>query len=98
VPLASAPRFTIRMQNRTGATSMRLRFTTDTEPSWEANLGIRFAVNNYDPSPHLYTVEMSAVDGWRGTLKQLRLELTDGTPITGSCRIDYIWLGGSAQP
>jgi len=98
VPLASAPRFTIRMQNRTGATSMRLRFTTDTEPSWEANLGIRFAVNGYDPSPYLYTVEMSAVDGWRGTLKQLRLELTDGTPITGSCRIDYIWLGGSAQP
>jgi hypothetical protein len=36
---------------------------------------------------------MSDVAGWQGTLKQLRLDLATGTPLTGTCRIDYIWIG-----
>ena len=98
VSLASAPRFTICMQNHTGATHLRLRFTTDAEPSWAANLGTRFDVAARDPSPRLYTVDMRAVEGWHGRLKQLRLELADGAPVTGTCRIDYIWLGGPSRP
>jgi len=86
------------MQNHTGATHLRLRFTTDAEPSWAANLGTHFNVAARDPSPRLYTVDMSAVEGWHGRLKQLRLELADGAPVTGTCRIDYIWLGGPSRP
>jgi len=97
VSLASAPRFTICMQNHTSATRMRLRFTTDDEPSWDANLGTSFDVTAQDPLPRLYTVDMRGVEGWRGQLKQIRLELTDGTPVTGTCRIDYIWLGGATR-
>jgi len=83
----------LRFQNHTPATGMRLRFTTKGAPTWEANLGRTFPVTPNDTETRLYTLDMRGVDGWRGELKQLRLDLSDGTPLTGTCRIDYVWIG-----
>jgi len=83
----------IRFQNHTPAARMRLRFTTKGAPTWEANLGQSFAVTPNDTETRLYTVDMRGADGWSGELKQLRLDLSDGEPLTGTCRIDYVWIG-----
>ncbi len=83
----------LRFQNHTPATRMRLRFTTKGAPAWDAKLGQAFAVTPNDTVARLYTVDMRGADGWSGTLKQLRLDIADGEPLTGTCRIDYIWIG-----
>ncbi len=83
----------IRLQNHTPVTRMRLRFTTKDAPTWEANLGQAFAVTPNDTETRLCTIDMRGVSGWKGRLKQLRLDFADGTPLTGTCRIDYLWIG-----
>ena len=83
----------IRFQNHTPATRMRLRFTTQAAPTWEANLGQTFAVTPKDTAASLYTLDMRTAAGWGSKLKQLRLDFADGSPLTGTCRIDYIWIG-----
>jgi hypothetical protein len=83
----------IRFQNHTPATRLRLRFTTRDTPTWQANLGQSFEVTPNDTHERLYTVDMREAAGWSGKLKQLRLDFSDGTPLTGTCRIDYIWIG-----
>jgi hypothetical protein len=93
LPLAANPCVKIRFQNHTPATRMRFRFTTDSQPDWDAANGKSFAVTPNDNAPREYVVDMSDVAGWQGTLKQLRLDLATGTPLTGTCRIDYIWIG-----
>lgn len=83
----------IRFQNHTPAARMRLRFTTKDAPTWEAGLGQTFGVVPNDNDDRLYTVDMRSAAGWGGKLKQLRLDFADGAPLTGTCRIDYIWVG-----
>jgi len=83
----------IRFQNHTPAARMRLRFTTQAAPTWEANLGQAFAVTPNDTEARLYTLDMRSSAGWSGKLKQIRLSFADGAPLTGTCRIDYIWIG-----
>ncbi len=83
----------IRFQNHTPAARMRLRFTTTDEPKWKINLGQTFEVTPNDTEDRLYTIDMYPVAGWSGRLKQILLELADGEPLTGTCRIDYIWIG-----
>ena len=80
----------IRFQNRTPATRMRFAFTTGTATEWDDANGASFAVVPNDNGPRLYAVDMSAVPGWTGKLRQLRLDLATGTSLTGTCRIDYI--------
>jgi hypothetical protein len=83
----------LRFQNHTPAARMRLRFTTKASPAWEAKLGQAFEVTPNDTAARLYTVDMRGAAGWSGRLKQLRLDFTDGAPLTGTCRIDYLWIG-----
>ena len=83
----------IRLQNHTPATHMRFRFTTAGAPGWEEANSKVFEVVPDDPGPRVYTIDMSDVAGWTGRLKQLRLDLSDGTNLTGTCRLDYVWLG-----
>ena len=83
----------IRFQNHTPATQMRFAFTTDDDPNWNQAKSKSFAVVANDNGPREYTVDMSSVADWKGSLKQLRLDLTaDGKANTGTCRIDYIWI------
>lgn len=84
---------TIRFQNHTPAKRMKLRFTTADAPAWDAGQGRAFDVTPNDNGPRTYELDMKAVPGWSGRLKQLRLDFADGAPLTGTCRIDYIWIG-----
>lgn len=93
VDVSRSKRLTIRFQNHTPATHMRFRFTTATNPAWQEAGGKTFEVVPNDSGPRVYTVDMSDVPGWSGRLKQLRLDLSDGVSLTGTCRIDYIWIG-----
>jgi hypothetical protein len=88
----------IRFQNHTPATRMHIRFTTEAAPRWEANLGQPFDVIPDDNEARLYSVDMRSAGGWSGKLKQLRLSFADGTPLTGTCRVDYIWIGQQPFP
>ncbi len=83
----------IRFQNHTPATRMRFRFTTDADAAWDDARSRGFEVTPTDSAPREYTVDMSGVPGWRGRLKQLRLDLATGEPLTGTCRVDYVWVG-----
>lgn len=93
VDLSQNPTVWLRFQNHTPATSMRLRFTTADQPDWQDANGASFAVVPDDNGPRTYVVDLSTVPGWRGKLKQFRLDLATGTPLTGTCRIDYLWIG-----
>ena len=87
----------LRLQNHTSATHMTLRFITNADPAWNEAKSKRFAVTANDNAQRDYAVDLSALPGWTGKLKQLRLDLTGGEPATGTCRIDYIWIDDS-QP
>lgn len=89
---------TLRFQNHTPATRMRFAFTTQAAPAWsDANRASFEAVAN-DSGPRTYAVDLSTVPGWTGVLKQLRLDLATGSPLTGTCRIDYIRIDSAPAP
>jgi len=92
VDLAAYRTFRIRFQNHTPATRMRLAFTTAADPAWDDARSRSFEVVANDSAPRVYAVDMSGVAGWTGRLKQLRLDLATGSPLTGTCRIDYLWI------
>lgn len=84
----------IRFMNSTPATRMRLRFTTDASLEWSDQASQVFEVVPSDTETRLYTIDLTQNAAWRGRLKQLRLDFSaDGTPVTGSCRVDYLWVG-----
>jgi hypothetical protein len=84
----------IRFQNHTPARQMRLRFTTVADPAWDDAKSQNVAVVANDPAARDVAINLAAVPGWRGRLKQLRLDLATGSPLTGTCRFDYIWIVG----
>ena len=90
VELAKHDAIRIRFQNHTPATRMRFAFTTDTAPQWDKARSRSIEVVPNDKDSRQYTVNMSGVPGWSGRLKQLRLDLATGKPLTGTVRIDYI--------
>lgn len=92
VDLSDAKSLKIRLQNHTPATHMRFRFTTAADPAWQEANSKSFEVVPDDTGPRVYTVDMGDVPGWSGRIRQLRLDLSDGAEITGTCRIDYIWV------
>ncbi|MBR4170983.1 MAG: right-handed parallel beta-helix repeat-containing protein [Kiritimatiellae bacterium] len=81
----------IKMQNHTSSHRMRLWWQTNNrEPAWEEKNTVTFDVKPMDNDDTVYTVELPPV----GNLKQLKLAFSaDGEKVTGTCRIDYIWLG-----
>ena len=93
IDLARADTAVIRMQNHTPAQRMRLAFTTEADPNWDEAKSATFAVTPGDTEPREYRIDLPAVPGRSGRLKQLRLDLATGEPLTGACRIDSIWLG-----
>ena len=81
----------IKMQNHTTSRKMRLWWQTNSrEPAWDEKNTAVFDVTPMDADDSIYTVPMPPV----GNLKQLKLSFSaDGEKVTGTCRIDYIWLG-----
>jgi hypothetical protein len=93
--LAAVKTLRLRLMNRTPATHMRLCFTTAAEPTWDLRRSVLFEVTANDPAPRVCTVDLTGLPGWSGRLKQLRLDLATGAPVTGTCRLDYVWLGAA---
>jgi hypothetical protein len=97
IALAGKETITIRFQNHTPATHMRVRFTTEADPAWSDAKSRDFTVVANDNDSRVYSLDLSAAPAWKGRLRQLRLDLATGKPLTGTCRIDYIWLSSSAR-
>ena len=88
------PVLAIRMQNHTSSKRMKVSFTTDTATEWIPENAVEFDVVPNDNDDTLYYVHLDGCAGWKGSIRQLRLDFShDDTPITGTVRIDYIWLG-----
>ena len=84
-----ADRMRIRMQNRTNSRAMRLWWKTRSSAGWEKASSVAFAVRPDDPEDFVYEVALPVV----GNIRQLKLSFSDGEPVTGTVRIDYIWMG-----
>ena len=87
----------LRLQNHTPATQMRLQFTTEADTTWDDAKSLSFGVVANDKGSRTYEVDMSSVPGWKGRLKQIRLDLATGEPLTGTCRLDYMWIAKPAR-
>ena len=96
VELTGKKTITLRFQNHTPATSMCLKFTTEADPQWDDAKSRTFTVVSNDNESRTYTVDLSSVPAWKGRLRQLRLDLATGKPLTGTCRVDYIWVDSAA--
>ena len=80
----------LKMQNATTSRAMRIWWQTDRAPTWSEARSVAFAVKPQDADDTVYTVPMPKIGG----IKQLKLAFSaDGTPVTGTVRLDYIWLG-----
>ena len=86
----------LRLQNRTPAAEMRIRYTTESDPDWANAKTQTFAVVPNDPQCRTYTVKLAAGSTGPIRLRQLRLDLATGQPLTGTCRVDYIWITSSS--
>jgi hypothetical protein len=97
IDLTGKETITLRFQNHTPATEMRLKFTTEADPVWNDVKSRAFPVVANDNEIRTYSLDLSSVPGWKGLLRQLRLDLSTGKPLTGTCRFDYIWVGSAAN-
>ena len=80
----------VKMMNHTDSAKMRLWWQTDGTPEWKAENSVAFDVKPQDEDDAVYTVPMPRIGG----VKQFRLSFSaDGSPVTGTCRVDYIWAG-----
>lgn len=95
IDLAGKETITVRFQNHTPATEMRLRFATEADATWDDAKSRPFAVVANDTDSRTYTLDLSGIPAWKGRLRQLRLDLATGKPLTGTCRFDYIWIGSA---
>ncbi len=96
VDLTGHPAVIIRFQNHTPAAQMRLRFTTEADEVWDDAKSRAFDVAANDNGSRTYVLDLSAVPAWKGRLRQLRLDLATGQPLTGTCRLDYVWITSAA--
>lgn len=88
VAITSAKTIKVRLKNSTSATSGQIYFITNADPAWNEAKHKDFPINansNYTE----YTIDLSTVAGWTGTLKQLRLDPEAGA-ASGSFSVDYL--------
>jgi hypothetical protein len=77
---------------------MRLKFTTEADPGWDDAKSRAFSVVGNDNDCRTYSLDLSTIPAWKGRLRQLRLDLATGKPLTGTCRFDYILIRSAATP
>ncbi|HEX3043374.1 MAG TPA: FG-GAP-like repeat-containing protein [Bacillota bacterium] len=79
----------VKMKNSTASTLGQIYFITNQDQSWNEAKKKNFAIIANDPNYTEYTVDMSDVPGWNGTLYQLRMD--PSTSVTsGSFSVEYI--------
>jgi hypothetical protein len=83
----------ISMKNSTSVTSARIRFTTNSDTIENFDKSKGFTINANDPNHTEYVIDMSTVQGWTGTLKQLRIDPVEPGDSSGSFSIDYVRIG-----
>ena len=82
--------FRIKMQNRTNSRRMRLWWQKGSELTWDEKDSVAFDVKPMDNDDSVYEAALPHV----GVVRRLKLSFSaDGENTTGTCRIDYIWLG-----
>jgi hypothetical protein len=96
IDLSGKETITIRFQNHTPATEMRVKFTTEADPVWNDAKRRALTVVANDNDCRTYSLDLSTVPAWKGRLRQLRLDLATGKPLTGTCRFDYLWICSAA--
>jgi hypothetical protein len=82
----------VRLKNSSPQTIGQVYFTTTTDLAWNNAKQVSFALNPYSDFT-TYTIDMSTVPGWTGTLKQLRIDpsnATPGTPVNGYFQVQHI--------
>ena len=80
----------LKLQNHTDSRRMRLWWQTYQTPAWTEANSVAFDVKPHDADDSLYAVPVPRA----GQIKRLKLAFSaDGGPVTGTCRIDYIWAG-----
>lgn len=81
----------LKLQNMTNSQRMRLWWQGDLKSvKWDKTNSRSFDVNPKDRHDVVYYVEVPPF----GSVRRLRVDFSaDGEPVTGTCRIDYIWAG-----
>jgi hypothetical protein len=92
IPLTGDEILVLRLRHHTSAERMRVQFVTDTDQAWGNGKAREFAVVPKDTVPRVYQIPMAGVPGWSGHLRRVRVDIGTGIPLTGSCRLDYIWV------
>jgi hypothetical protein len=78
------------MQNRTNSKRMRLWWQKGAVLTWNEQDSVAFDVKPMDNDDSVYVAKLPPAGG----VRRLKLSFSaDGEKTTGTCRIDYIWLG-----
>lgn len=88
--LGGSQALVLRLQNHTNSKRMRLSFTTAQDPDWARARTVVFDVVPNDEADTVYRIPLPG----SGAVRQFRLDFSaDATPVTGTCRLDYVWFG-----
>lgn len=71
----------VRLKNTTAQTIGEIYFTTTDDPVWNSTKQLSFPIQPYSDYV-TYTIDMSTVPAWSGTLKQLRVDPSNALPGT----------------
>ena len=84
------PKIAICLQNNSSGVWGAIYFTTTTDNTWTESKGHWFTISSNDSTSHVYTIDLSAIGTWTGTIKQFRFDPSEAS--SGSFNIDYIRL------
>ncbi|MGD8777354.1 MAG: T9SS type A sorting domain-containing protein [Ignavibacteria bacterium] len=80
---------TLSLLNNSSQTAGQIYFITTSDNAWNSEKQIGFTIEaNSDFTT--YTIDMSSVSTWDGTLSQLRIDPCNGGSGSGSFKIDYV--------
>ena len=99
IDAAAYNRFKVRMKNSTGGTTAKLYFTTAADSTFDETKSVVFNLTPNDPNYTEYTVDLSGVTSWTGTIRQLRFDPVDAGAAAGQTfSIDSIKVVAAVNP
>ncbi len=82
----------IRMKNDTPATKAKIYWTRTTDSGANELRNKQFTVVPSDTGERVYTIRMDDEPLWNGTIRNIRFDLADNGPGTGTITVDYVSL------